>query len=26
LEFKHPDALPEGLTCSDCHNGKNQSP
>jgi nitrate/TMAO reductase-like tetraheme cytochrome c subunit len=26
LEFKHPDAMPEGLTCSDCHNGKNQSP
>lgn len=24
--FRHPDALPEGLTCSDCHNGKNQDP
>lgn len=24
--FKHPDALPDDLTCSDCHNGKNQSP
>ncbi|MFT3868734.1 MAG: NapC/NirT family cytochrome c [Nibricoccus sp.] len=24
--FKHPDALPDDLTCADCHNGKNQSP
>jgi len=24
--FKHPDVLPDDLTCSDCHNGKNQSP
>ena len=24
--FKHPDALPDGLTCNDCHNGKNQTP
>ncbi len=24
--FKHPDAMPDDLTCSDCHNGKNQSP
>ena len=26
VEFKHPDAMPAELTCSDCHNGKNQSP